>query len=186
MQIRRQGRMAGVGQALLGLCLLTACQTAAMPEAPSRSDLTLELVRARNGEAPKGPAGACWAKDVTPMVIETVTEQAMVSPEKLDDQGHVIKPATFRSETHQQIVQQREEVWFRSPCPQEMTVDFIATLQRALKARGLYLLPLSGAMDAPTRAAVHRFQLDRGLDSPELSLAAARELGIVAANLDRL
>ena len=66
-----------------------------------------------------------------------------------------------------------------------MTVDFIASLQRALKARGLYLLPLTGQMDMPTRAALRRFQADRGLDSDRLSLRAARELGLVTTEVGR-
>ncbi len=110
----------------------------------------------------------------------------MVQKERLAGDGSVVQPAAFRTETHQRIVQEREEVWFRSPCPEEMTVDFVATLQRALKARGFYLLPVNGVLDTPTQDAVHRFQIERGLDSPRLSLAAARELGIVATDLSRL
>ena len=172
---------------LLGAALaLGACQPAYVPEAPSRSDLSAELVRLDKPGPPQGPEGACWQSDVTPLVIETVSEQVMVADEKIGPDGMVTQPASFRTETHQRIVQEREEIWFRSPCPAEMTVDFIATLQRALKARGLYLLPLSGEMDAPTRDAIHRFQTERGLDSPHLSLAAAQELGIVATALEAL
>jgi len=67
-----------------------------------------------------------------------------------------------------------------------MTPEFTATLQRALKARGFYLLPLTGVMDGPTRDAIRRYQHSRGLDSDHLSLAAARELGIVAVDPSRL
>jgi peptidoglycan hydrolase-like protein with peptidoglycan-binding domain len=79
-------------------------------------------------------------------------------------------------------VQDRAQVWFPAPCAADMTLDLIATLQRALKARGFYLLPLTGVYDAPTMAAVRRYQAGRGLDSPKLSLGAARELGIVATS----
>jgi len=167
--------------------LLMACQPqASLPEAPARADLSSELVRLRSAGPPKGPAGACWHRDVTPAIIETTTEQIILSPEERSPDGRVIRPATFRTATHQRIVQDREEVWLRTLCPAELTVDFIATLQRALKARGLYLLPLTGAMDAPTRAAIRRFQADRGLDSDTLSLAAARDLGIVSTDLGQL
>jgi hypothetical protein len=77
------------------------------------------------------------------------------------------------------MVQDREEVWFRAPCPAEQTVQFTASLQRALKARGLYLLPVTGTVDAATGEAIRRFQAQRGLDSPILSLAAAQELGLI-------
>ena len=68
-------------------------------------------------------------------------------------------------------------------CPADVTADFVATLQRALKARGLYLLPLTGVLDAATLEAVRRYQASRGFDSPILTLAATRELGIVATAL---
>jgi hypothetical protein len=97
----------------------------------------------------------------------------------------LVQAAVYRSETHQRIVQEREEIWFRAPCAAEWTVDFVATLQRALKARGYYLLPVTGVMDQATSAAVQRFQIERGLDSPRLSLAAARELGIAPAEIAR-
>ncbi len=169
-----------------GLLLLIGCQSAGRPEAPSRADLSGELVRLDHAGPPAAEAGECWQSDVTPLVVETVSEQVMLAPETIAEDGTVVEPASFRSETHQRIVQEREEIWFRSPCPEEMTVDFVATLQRALKARGLYLLPLSGELDMPTRAAIRRFQADRGLESDRLSLAAARELGIVATDLDKL
>lgn len=169
--------------AVLGL---TACQSSAVPEAPSRSDLKIELIRLTQPGPPKGPEGACWQSDVTPLVIETVSEQVMVSDAQRNADGVVTAPASFRTNTHQRIVQEREEIWFRSPCPSEMTVDFVATLQRALKARGLYLLPLTGQMDPATQGAVQRYQADRGLDSPLLSLTAARELGIIATRREDL
>lgn len=170
---------------LSSLVLLAACQPG-LPEAPSRSDLSSELVRPRNDGPPPGPAGACWQADIKPAVIETVTEQVLATPEIRGPDGAITTPAVFRTETSQSIVEARETVWFRSPCPAEMTPDFIATLQRALKARGFYLLPLTGQTDAPTRDAIRRFQSSRGLDSDHLSLAAARELGIIAADIETL
>lgn len=164
---------------------MAACAGPGTPVAPSRGDFSSELVVVRDAGPPKGPAGACWQADIKPAVIETVTEQVLITPEARGEDGQVI-PAVFGTETSQRIVEDRETVWFRAPCAQEMTVDFIATVQRALKARGLYLLPLTGVLDAPTREAIRRFQRSRGLDSDHLSLAAARELGIVSADPDRL
>ncbi len=83
-------------------------------------------------------------------------------------------------------MEERGTVWFRAPCASEMTVDFVASVQRALKARGFYRLPLTGVLDAPTRDAIRRYQRARGLDSDHLSLAAARDLGLLAADPDRL
>ena len=164
---------------LVATLSLAACSGIAVAP-PKKGDLSDELVHLTQPGPPSGPEGACWASDVTPAVIETVTEQVLVSPEVRDDAGTVIKPATYQTSSRLRMLHDRAEVWFRSLCPEAVTVDFIATLQRALKARGLYLAPLTGVMDDVTREAVRRYQASRGFDSPVLTLAAARELGIVA------
>jgi hypothetical protein len=165
---------------------LAACVRPPLPEAPARGDFSAHLVDLgdRTGPPP-GPEGACWQADIRPAVIETVTEQVLVRPELRAEDGSVT-PAVYATETHQRMVEDRGTVWFRAPCPAEMTPEFVATLQRALKARGLYLLPLTGVLDAPTRTAIRRYQTARGLDSDHLSLAAARDLGLVAADPGRL
>lgn len=165
----------------VALATLAACGPGGRPAAPGQADLAAEVVHRRQPGPPPGPEGACWATDTAPLVIETVSEQVLVSPEERGPDGAVIRPAVFRSVSHQKIVQEREEIWFRSPCPEEFTVSFVASLQRALKARGLYLDPVTGTMDAATEEALRRYQAGRGLDSRKLSLAAARELGLVAA-----
>ena len=97
------------------------------------------MLRLKEGQQPPQAEGACWAKDTTPAVIETTTEQIVVTDEQRDAAGTVTTPATYQTKTHQRLLQDHEEVWFRAPCPQDMTVNFVATLQRALKARGLYM-----------------------------------------------
>ena len=119
-------------------------------------------------------------------MFETVTEQTQVSSEVRDADGVVLSPAYYKSVAKLRMVHDRDNIWFKAPCPEVMTVDFIATLQRALKARGYYALPLTGTMDAPTTEAVRRYQADHGLDSPLLSLAAAQQLGLSTTGLDQL
>lgn len=163
--------------------ILAACTGAGTPTGPTRADFSAELVDLKGKPGPpQGPKGACWQSDIRPAVIETVTEQVLVSPETRDEAGTLLTPARFASEARQRIVTDRSTVWFRVPCPEVMTPEFIATLQRALKARGLYLLPLTGVTDGPTRKALRSWQQSRGLDSDHLSLAAARELGLVVGD----
>jgi hypothetical protein len=119
-------------------------------------------------------------------VIETVTEQVVVAPETRGPDGALLTAAIYRTDTRTRILREREEVWFRAPCPADYTVEFVTTLQRALKARGFYLMTLTGEMDAGTRDAVRRYQAERGLDSARLSLAAAQELGLVVVSLEEL
>jgi hypothetical protein len=164
---------------------LAACVQPGTPDAPSRGDFAADLVVRSEPGPPPGPASACWQADIRPAVIETVTEHLLLQPEGRAADGSVI-PAVYGSKTHQRIVEDRATVWFRAPCAAELTVDVITTLQRALKARGFYLLPLTGALDAPTRDAIRRFQRGRGLDSGHLSLAAARDLGIIATDPERM
>lgn len=164
---------------------LAACVPAGAPEAPARADFSAETVIQTESGPPRADDGACWQADIRPAVIETVTEQVLITPESLGPDGTPV-PAVFGTETRQSIVQDRATVWFRAPCPAEMTADFVASVQRALKARGFYLLPLTGALDSPTRDAIRRYQRARGLDSDHLSLAAARDLGLIAADAGRL
>ena len=123
---------------------------------------------------------ACHARETTPAVIETVTEQVLLQPASVDVTGTVLYPAVYKTETRQKIVRERKELWFETPCPELLTPDFIASLQRALSARGYYIGPISGRMGPPTRWAVRRFQKEQGLDSATLSIAAARHLGLIA------
>lgn len=132
--------------------------------------------------APDGAPDACWHSEQTPAVIETVTEQRLVAPAELDAEGRVTRPAVYRTDTAQRIVRERAEIRFETPCPDVLTADFVASLQRALAARGLYRGPVTGRLDAATRAAVRAFQTGREAPSGVLSLAAARRLGLVAVD----
>lgn len=159
---------------------LAGCQPG-IPAAPVQPDsLQKELVTKRGATPPSTGEGICWADDVTPAIIETVTEQVLVEPEQRGPDGTVTKAAVFQSAASQRIVQDRRDVWFRTPCPDALTLDFVASLQRALKARGIYRGDLTGQLDAPTRLAIRQFQGPLGLDSERLSLAAAQRLGISA------
>lgn len=123
---------------------------------------------------PGAPPGTCWDKTTQPAVIETVTEQVVVPPVR-DGQ-----PAEYRTETSQRIVEDRQESWFETLCPDDMTPELIASLQRALAARQAYRGEITGRLDAPTRRALRVWQAAKGRDSATLSLDTARELGLVA------
>jgi hypothetical protein len=163
---------------LLGCVLaLSACDQPRVT-APVTTGQTIAQLHLKPGQQPPTSAGACWGKDTTPAV--------MISEEVRDKTGNVTLPASYRTDTHQRMVQDTSEVWFRAPCPDSQSVTFTASLQRALKARALYLAPVTGEMNAETAEAVRRFQAERGLDSPVLSLAAAQELGLLATDISKL
>ena len=166
-------------RALMALAL-AACGPQIAVKTPRPADLSSEVIQIAGPGPPAAPKGTCWAHDDLPAVYETETEQSLITAEVRDGAGQIISPATYRSIARLREVSPRRDIWFQAPCPADMTPDFLATLQRALKARGYYVLPLTGVMDQATREALRRYQADHGLDSPLLSLAAARELGLAA------
>lgn len=168
-------RPAALGALLLGLTL-AGC-AAAPREAPQPEPGVREATR----DGPVGaPEGSCWGRTVTPAVIETVTEQVEITPAKMTPDGSIAKPPVYKTETRQEIVRDRVDNWFETPCPDVLTPEFTRSLQRALQARGKYAGPITGQMDAPTRAAVRRYQAGEGPNSEVLSLKSARALGLVA------
>ncbi|WP_281984053.1 peptidoglycan-binding domain-containing protein [Thalassorhabdomicrobium marinisediminis] len=131
--------------------------------------------------------GTCFARDTTPAVIETVTEQVMVQPASVRSDGTVEQPAAFRTVSRQRILRERREVEFETPCRGVMTPEFIASVQRALLARGYYRGAINGEIDARTSDAIKRFQTDQD-DVPTgvLTLRSARTLGLIALPRDAL
>jgi Putative peptidoglycan binding domain len=133
-----------------------------------------------------GPDGRCFGRDESPAVIETTTAQELVSPAEIGPDGSVITPAVYRSTVRQDIVQERAPVAFETLCPPAYTAEFVASVQRALAARGLFAGPVNGALDPATLQAIRAFQQDTGPDSALLSIAAARALGLVALSLEQI
>lgn len=168
----------------LGLmaALLAGCQTTPKVDL-AKTGGDIAVLRLAADKTPPEKEGVCWASDTAPAVIETVTEQVQVRPEIRSADGTITQAAQFQTRTKQRMVADRETIWFTSPCPSEMTVAFIASLQRALKARGWYKAPVTGAWDEVTQNALRTYQRSRGLDSPHLSLEAAQDLGIAATPL---
>ena len=127
-----------------GLLALAACMPASQPDAFANPLVTGEAAVEvlRGAGPPNADPMACYGRKSTPAVIETVTEQVMVQPPQIGTDGVVREHAIFVTETHQRIVTERRELWFEVPCALEAgDRDFIASLQRALSARGLYAGP---------------------------------------------
>lgn len=162
------------------LALAAACTAADLP-APDTGRSLADALVPRSGDAPPAsPAGACWAEAVQPAVFETVTEQVLVRPERRAPDGSLAEPAAFRTETRQRQVAERRAVWFRTACPGALTADLVASLQRALKARGVYAEPVTGTLDGPTWDALRDWQRPRGLDSGTPALRTLELFGLVA------
>ena len=167
-----------------GAVMLVLCLTACAPGLPEFPDLgTPEITRIYDRPPPGSDPAHCWGKEVEPAVIETVTAQVLMQPAEVHTDGRVTQPAIYKTETRQEIIRERRELWFRVPCPEEMTPAFIASLQRALAARGHYAGTVNGEMTPRTLRAIRAYQAPQGLDSGILSLAAARQLGLAELDL---
>jgi hypothetical protein len=158
---------------LLSACAETPAAPALEPPEPGIREAT------RNGPKDAAP-GTCWGKTVRPAVIETVTRQVQVTPARTSTNGTITALPVYRTETRQEIVTPRQDNWFETPCPDALTPEFISSLQRALKVRGRFPGEITGAMDASTRRAIRLLQRETGPDSDVLTLATARQLGLIA------
>ncbi len=167
---------------LLLPALISVLLSACAPEGPGRVPQGLgQSVRGAAQKAPPGaPPGSCWDTEITPAIIETVTRQEQVTPPRLDASGQITTPATFRSVTRQEVVRPRRETWFETLCPADFSPDFVATLQRALAARGHFPETVTGLLDRATQRGILTYQRSQGLDSPTLSLENARKLGLIS------
>ena len=174
---------------LLGLSVLIlgACQQG--PPVIALPVGETEIITTRNTAPSTKDDDRCWGKDSTPALVETVTEKVMVkpartvtvaSPDGAPTYQSVEKPAVYKTVTRPKIIKPRAEFWFEVPCKEMVDREFIGSLQRALKSRGLYRGTLTGVMDAKTKKSVRWFQKRHGLNSNILSLEAARQLGLVS------
>ncbi|MEM7631609.1 MAG: peptidoglycan-binding domain-containing protein [Pseudomonadota bacterium] len=160
--------------AVAALVTLAACAEVGTPTRSNIDPVSL-------ASAPPGAAtGTCWDKTVTPAVVETQSRRVELQPAQISSDGRVQSPPIYKTEAQQIVVQPRRENWFEIPCADVLTPDFVASLQRALQARGYYNGPATGEIDLRTRQAVHRYQRSEGFDNPTLTVAAARKLGLIA------
>lgn len=132
-------------------------------------------------QAAPEPAVSCSASAILPAIIETRVIHEELTPAIIGTDGSTITPATFQTSTVQNIVRDRQEVEFDTPCREDLTPEFIASLQRALTARGYYDGEISGSLTGQTEAAIRAYQVDQGdVPSEILTLGSARALGLVA------
>lgn len=183
MQVYKRSGTITAGALALALAVLSGCDIA-----PAGDEIVEPGVREATTQGPAGaPPGSCWGRTVSPAVIETVTEQVQVQPAQISTTGEIQALPIYRTETRQQIVTPRKDNWFETPCVDQLTPEFIATLQRALEARGAYGGEISGIFDAPTRKAMRGYQISMGgPDSPVLALETARGLGLIAVERSTL
>lgn len=177
-------RMGALVMGALGALASCAATPSNAPETATRAAIA-------EAPAPLPPAereanGICRAREITPAVYEHVMGEVQVVQAEIAEDGTVINPPIYRRAPVPRVVQARSEISFEAPCPELLTPEFIASLQRALAARGYFAGNVTGVLDGPTAAAIRKFQAERGLESGQVSLQTARELGLVAVPRDSL
>ena len=132
---------------------------------------------------PESQDGTCWAQLPGPTTTELVKQTILVEEAVIAPDGTETSPAIYRNVTAPQTVSTGDGRWFERVCAAELSPVLVMNLQRALAARTYYAGAASGEMDAATRASVRLYQQEQGLDSDVLSLATARQLGLVVVEL---
>lgn len=135
---------------------------------------------------PDAPPGTCWDKSETPAVIESQTRQILVTPAKVSETGTVQAPPVYKTQSTPVIVQERQTSWYEIVCPNELTTEFTASLQRALALRGYFLGTTGGIINAETHAAIKAFQEGENIPAANpsiLTVEGAQKLGLRAVVL---
>ncbi|MEM7440181.1 MAG: peptidoglycan-binding domain-containing protein [Pseudomonadota bacterium] len=133
----------------------------------------------------KARADQCFAYQVTPAIIETITHKTELTPPRLavdieTGETEVVRPATYKTEQRQNVIREREELFFETICPQHYTQRFVESLQRALNARGFLGGPPTGWLDDQTKIAIRLYQKQGGIDSDMLSLQTVEAFGLIS------
>ena len=164
---------------------LSLALVACSPSAPDqRAAGPAPLIAA--GEIETRSDGRCFARTEGPTETRIVTALVEVEPAQKDRNGVVLRPPVFREVTRPVTRRVGEGAAFETLCPQQYTPQLVSSLQRALIVRRAFAGPVSGSYDGATRAAVQAFQRASDVDSPLLSVATARFLGLLAVPREAL
>ncbi|SDW28327.1 peptidoglycan-binding domain-containing protein [Litoreibacter albidus] len=173
----------GLG-AVVSLAVLAGC--APLPMTPDVTKLISPTnITAVDMEPPADMPGVCWGHIPGPQITQIVSDIVLATPAQIGPNGEEIAPAIYREVTRPQTFNEGDGRWFTRTCDNDLTPDFVMTLQRALSVRGLYRGDINGVMDQRTLRAVHAYQTPQGLDSAVLSQSAARQLGLIAVELEQ-
>ena len=121
----------------------------------------------------------CYFEKITPAEISTQVEPRLVQSEKRNTTGHLVSPAQYEITRTQTIIKPLSVTKIDAVCPEDMTPEFITSLQRAFQARELFSSTLTASMDMSTRRAILNFQTVRGVSSETVTKATAQALGLL-------
>jgi len=109
-----------------------------------------------------------------PATYKTITKQVLVKPETTK---RTVIPATYRTVTKQVLVSPQEVKWMPVLCKSSMTFETISRIQQALTNAG-FNTPITGSLDAATKASIEAYQRKSGLIVSGLSMDTLKSLGV--------
>jgi len=110
-----------------------------------------------------------------PATYKTVEVTKVVTPERAKK---TIIPATYKTVSKQVKVSDQSVKWMPVLCKSSMTVSTISKIQSALTAAG-FKTPVTGRLDATTKASVKAYQTQKGLTVSGLSIDTLKHLGVL-------
>jgi hypothetical protein len=110
-----------------------------------------------------------------PATYKTVQTTKLVSPEKTKK---TVIPATYKTISKQVKVSEQSVKWMPVLCKSSMTIETISKIQRALSSAG-FKTPVTGSLDAATKASVKAYQTKNGLTISGLSIDTLKKLGVL-------
>ncbi|MEM7469872.1 MAG: peptidoglycan-binding protein [Pseudomonadota bacterium] len=167
--------------ALTGLVIATLAACAPVQQSDVTTRFDTKPIALLDTRPETSEPGQCWAKLEGPKTSRTVEKFVEVTPARRDAAGTEVSPAIFRK-TQDIVTTPGPTQYFERVCEAALTPAFIGALQRALIARQLLEADVSQTLDTPTQAAIQDYQTAKGLPSAILSLAVARQFGLVEVN----
>jgi hypothetical protein len=133
-----------------------------------------------------------------PAVTRDVTRTEIVEPERFEERvipavfgktkvkevveaartEKIVIPATYKMVTEIRTLKDAEPVWSEVLCERNATPAKIREIQTALKKRGYDPGAIDGVLGTKTVTAMQKFQADQGLAQGQISVDAAKELGV--------
>ena len=110
-----------------------------------------------------------------PATYKTVQVTKLVTPERTKK---TVIPATYKTVSKQVQVSPQSVKWMPVLCKSSMTVETISRIQKALTAAG-FKTPVTGSLDAATKASVRAYQTKKGLTVSGLSIDTLKDLGVL-------
>ncbi len=110
-----------------------------------------------------------------PAVYKNITVTKLVQPAQVK---RITIPEAYSTVTKRQMVSPSKVVWKKVVCQSNMGTSTIASVQKALKAKGLYHGPIDGIYGTLTKQAVRAYQKQNGLAVGGLTHEVMKSLGV--------